>query len=261
MIYNAGGLHSHSENYLPCQIEAALTVNVQLVGYAELCLQSRVAHHTGERLPLGVALWLPHVAHLHSGGAVRLVLTLPLGPPVQLCLPENLSGGAAALSYAGSHQWLVPIVQQGCWACGHVHLWLHCLECEKMGGRRKKWQNGERLWNKYYWSFCVYVWINNVQQPQCTYQPKEHKLISFLSPTVNTLKINDTLYPSYNWGFKRKCLHCRVPRRKWVQDWVINSSITCCFYYYYFSKVHHLRKPLSLVESDAVDFVQCLSLT
>lgn len=85
-------------------------------------------HHTGERLPLGVALRLPHVAHMYGGGAVDIILTLPLTSPIQLCLPEHLSSGTAALRYAGGYQRLIPTVQQSCGAGRHVHFWLHCLK-------------------------------------------------------------------------------------------------------------------------------------
>jgi len=63
-----------------------------------------VAHHTGELLPQGVALRLPHVVHVYRGGAVGLVLTLLLTPSIQLRLPENLRGGTAPLGDAGRHQ-------------------------------------------------------------------------------------------------------------------------------------------------------------
>lgn len=84
--------------------KSALTLNIQYEGYAELCLQGRVAHHAGERLSLGVALRLPHVAHMCGAGAVWLILTLLLTSSIQLCLPENLGGGTTTLRYAGGHQ-------------------------------------------------------------------------------------------------------------------------------------------------------------
>lgn len=86
-----------------------------------------MAHHAGEPLPLGVALRLPHVAHVGGAGAVGLVVTLLLAPSVQLRLPENLGGGTAALRYAGGHQRLVASVEQSRGAGGHVDLRLHCV--------------------------------------------------------------------------------------------------------------------------------------
>lgn len=85
-----------------------LTLNVKSKGDAELSLQGRVPHHAGEDLSLGVALRHPHVAHVHSGGAVGLLLSLSVTPATQIRLPENLRRRTPPLGYTGGHQRLVP---------------------------------------------------------------------------------------------------------------------------------------------------------
>lgn len=108
--------------------------------------------HTVELLSLCVALRLPHVAHLYCGGAVGLVLTVLLAPPVHLRFPEHLGGGAATLRYAGGYQGLVPAVQQSRGAGGYIHLWLHCVKGsgEEMRQRKEKGKGGEGIieWRK-----------------------------------------------------------------------------------------------------------------
>lgn len=138
---------------------SALTLNIKYVGYAKLCLQGRMAHHTGKRLPLGVALRLPHVAHMCGAGAVGLILTLFLTSSIELCLPKDLRGRTTPLGYAGGHQWLIAAIQQSCGASRHIDLWLHCVKERR--GRGGNDRIGKRLQNEYRF-FCVCIWINNV---------------------------------------------------------------------------------------------------
>lgn len=105
-------------------------------------------HHAGERLPLGVALRLPQVAHVYGGSAVELILTVVLTSPLQLRLPEHLSGWTALLRSAGGYQRLVPAVQQSRGAGGHEHLWLHCV---------RESEEGEKILVNEYRSYCIRI--------------------------------------------------------------------------------------------------------
>lgn len=124
-------------------IRSLLTLDVEHIRNAELCWQGRVTHHAGQRLPLRGALRPPHIAHMCGAGAVGLVLGLGIAPPVQLRVPEDLGGGAASLRYARGHQCLVPAVQEGRGARGHVDFWLLCVkQIPKMrrGGVMTTWK-------------------------------------------------------------------------------------------------------------------------
>lgn len=106
-----------------------------------------MTHHTGQRLPLRVALRLPHVAHVCGAGAVGLVLGLRLASPAQPRLPGDLRGGATSLRYASGYQSLVPAVQESRGARRHVDLWFHWVQQIKTkikkGGEKRKGGKGE----------------------------------------------------------------------------------------------------------------------